>query len=511
MDSCRKTTTRRVLVLSLALVIAVAAALTIRWAVWPATEPGERSASGPFLRGPFLHNGRGDRMTVCWTTDQPAQASVHVMNDDGTTIRTLSTPSAATHQEIVIDGLQPNRHYRYEVQLTRRGARPLGGTFTTSPSPGTPCELAAWGDSRSNPETCKAIADLILKSGAPICLHSGDFVSQGYNPDEWDRMFFRPAAAMLRSVVCWPAIGNHELGKDINGVTGRQVFAQSFALPGDKLYYSFDYGDAHILVLDSNTDFSDNRAQYEFADRDLADAKPPWKIVMFHHPLFTSGGHGSQIDMRTRYGPLFARHNVDLIVVGHDHNYQRSRPIRHRYESLQKRPYVQIVSGGGGAPTYEILRSDDPWTAAATSKNHFVHINIDGNRLVGSAIGLDGQAFDRFEINKSFASSDAVAYEFIELERAYRNLALAASTCFVLTDSGARYASGVLAHRGTAIRPGPREAVQAPYFLRRIIPPASAAKAAASRTRVDGSGTMVKPAAVNIWIAWASKWPAARG
>ena len=79
-----------------------------------------------------------------------------------------------------------------------------------------------------------------------------------------------------------------------------------------------------------------------------------------------------------------------------------------------------------------------------------------------------------------------------------RNLALAASTCFVLTDSGARYASGVLAHRGTAIRPGPREAVQAPYFLRRIIPPANAAKAAANTANVPGSGTTVKPAAVNI-------------
>jgi hypothetical protein len=117
---------------------------------------------------------------------------------------------------------------------------------------------------------------------------------------------------------------------------------------------------------------------------------------------------------------------VDLLLTGHDHNYQRCRPILHRYEPGHKHPYVQIVTGGGGAPKYEDLRATDLWFGHAAAVNHYVRIRIDGDKLIGEAIDLQGQVFDTFHIYKQQPARDAVAFELIELERVYQSLAAAA-------------------------------------------------------------------------------------
>ncbi|HSW44569.1 MAG TPA: metallophosphoesterase, partial [Phycisphaerae bacterium] len=348
-----------------------------------------------FVRGPYLQNVTTAGATIRWDTDRPFEAAVRLFDERGLRVRDLAVPASGPRHEVRLDGLQPNTRYRYVIDPPGWSSEPAEGTFVTSPPPGTDCEFAIWGDSRSDPETCRAVADAIRRSGVPMCVHSGDFVYHGYNRDEWDSMFFQPAAALLRDVMLWPALGNHELGADLNGVTGRQVFSDFFSLPGSGQYYSFDYGDAHILVLDSNYDFFEDPGQYEFADKNLAATRARWKIVVFHHPVFTSGEtHDNHFGMRLKYCPLFARHSVDLIFTGHDHNYQRSRPIVHRHEPAQKHPYLHIVSGGGGAPKYEVQRARDLWFDKAEVVNHYAHLRVEGDKLTLQAIDLEGRVID---------------------------------------------------------------------------------------------------------------------
>ncbi len=394
--------------------VAIAAYATLR--IVGALAPSDIILS----RGPYLQNAQADRITVCWETDEPTTATVRVTGANGSVVFARRTPAAAERHEMVVGGLQPGQVYHYEVRSagTANGSRQ--GTFTTPPGPGTPFEFAVWGDSRKGRKTCQRIAELILASGVPMCVHSGDFVGSGVNLFEWNWMFFEPCREMLQSVVLWPAIGNHELGRTEAGLDGRTVYTQAFALPGNERYYSFDYGDAHFLVLDSNHDFYDDPEQYAFAEQDLAATSAGWRFVIWHHPVFNSGTrHDSHVPMRTLYCPLLARHNVDMIITGHEHSYQFSQPIRHYDEPEQRRPYWHLVSAGGGAELYDV-RNDELWSKTAASVNHFVLIRLEGDRLTGRAIDIQGSEFDHFEIDKSVPPPEAVAYEWIELDRLCR-------------------------------------------------------------------------------------------
>jgi len=375
-----------------------------------------------FVHGPYLQNLREDRVTVCWQTNTPAPAVVHLSTDKGQSLRTWDVPGTSTHHEVVLDELTADTAYRYEVRLHGRRSSGGQGRFRTAPPAGRPIDFAVWGDSRSHPDLCQAVADRILASGVSMCLHSGDLVACGGDARQWDRMLFEPAAKLLRRVALWPAIGNHELCTGPDGTAGRDLYRRHFALPDPEFYYSFDYGDAHILVLDSNNDAISDERQYAFAEHDLAATKARWKIVMFHHPLFTAGAHGSQIPMRVKYAPLLARYNVDLIITGHNHNYQLTKPIRHFFEKAQQHPYLHLVSGGGGAPLYEDLPEHDLWYDRGFTANHYVHIHIEGDTLTASVLGLDGKLLDRFTIDHAQPSDGQVYYERIELERILRSL-----------------------------------------------------------------------------------------
>jgi len=371
-----------------------------------------------FTRGPFLQNIHTHDITICWETDKPASAKVLIFDRNGKKLRSFKTPQPATRHDMIIAGLKAGTKYNYEIKSPASSSAPVNGSFKTPPKLGNGFEFAAWGDSRSNRDICEEMAKQILKTHPPIVIHTGDLVYTGTNLSEWNWMFFEPCRDLLRSSVIYPAIGNHELGKKPDGLDGRSVFIQTFVLPGKENYYSFDYGDAHFLMLDSNPEFRNNLEQYQFANKDLQKTNALWRFVVWHHPIFTSGGHGNQIDMRTRYCPLLAKHNVDVIITGHNHNYQRSKPIKHTGEQKQKHPYIHLVTGGGGARLYPV-RPEGLWYAAGAQTNHFIHFRIDGKILSAKVIDIDGKIIDTFNIDKSKPAADTVNYELIELERLF--------------------------------------------------------------------------------------------
>jgi hypothetical protein len=93
--------------------------------------------------------------------------------------------------------------------------------------------------------------------------------------------------------------------------------------------YSFDYGDGHFLCLDSNLYLDPTEASWQqWIAKDLAGTDAPWKFVVFHHPCFNVGlEHYTEQHMRV-LAPLFEQHGVTIVFHGHEHNYQRTRPLR---------------------------------------------------------------------------------------------------------------------------------------------------------------------------------------
>ena len=117
---------------------------------------------------------------------------------------------------------------------------------------------------------------------------------------------------------------------------------------------------------------------------DLAATSQPWKIAYFHRPPYSSGSeHGSDLTVRAAFGPIFERYGVQLVLSGHDHDYERTLP---------QDGVTYVVSGGGGAFLYSVAKSS--FTAYAAARHHYVHVDVDSCTLELRAIGLDGSTFD---------------------------------------------------------------------------------------------------------------------
>ena len=126
-----------------------------------------------------------------------------------------------------------------------------------------------------------------------------------------------------------------------------------------------------IFALDSN--YIDQK-QLAWLEKELAASGSEWKIVFFHHPLYSSGrNHGPALSTREVLEPIFVRHGVSVVLTGHEHFYERIKP---------QKGILHFISGGGGK-----LRPGDILKNPQTDKGfdtdlHFLMMEIDGDDLL---------------------------------------------------------------------------------------------------------------------------------
>ena len=190
----------------------------------------------------------------------------------------------------------------------------------------------------------------------------------------------------------YAVLGNHDIVKSNNGLD--QINYQPFKM-SDR-YYSFTKGDINegmveFFALDNNGNAPWD-AQLTWLDQQLAKSTAPWKIVYGHHPLYSSGRHGSNPELAAKLAPIFAKHKVPLYLCGHDHGYER-------FNAINGTTY--IVNGGGGAPLYKFTRS--PQTAFVSSQFSFMTFDVYQDKIITKAIATDGKVFDRSIITKTIA------------------------------------------------------------------------------------------------------------
>ncbi|MDZ7374602.1 MAG: metallophosphoesterase [candidate division KSB1 bacterium] len=342
-----------------------------------------------FRKGPYVQNVTATSAVIMWQSEAPEIGAVAY----GTTERlqdTLREQEACRLHEIRIAGLEPSTRYYYRA-LSGGRPSPLG-SFRTAVRAGEPFSFAVFGDSQNGPFRHGAIAERVLQAEPHFVLRTGDLVERGHVEKQWDLIYFRPAANLIRSVPVFAALGNHEGHAE-------QFFAY-FSLPGNEQWYSFDYGNAHFVALDSDLDYlREGGQQLRWLEEDLASSRADWKVVFFHHPPFTAARRYYTLDRLERQRllhPLFERHRVDLVFSGHDHNYERSRPIASR---VGEPPVTYIVCGNGGAKMRSIGRR--AWTAHAERTHGYVLVRIHGLRLHLEAWSVDGRKMDELEIDKS--------------------------------------------------------------------------------------------------------------
>ncbi|RPJ82804.1 MAG: hypothetical protein EHM18_15270, partial [Acidobacteria bacterium] len=228
-------------------------------------------------------------------------------------------------------------------------------------------------------------------------LQCGDLVSRGDVYSQWERLFFTPAAPLISRVPLFPSLGNHE--------ENDQQYFKYLSLPGNESYYSFDYGNAHFVVLDSAfTPIDEGSEQWKWLVEDLKNSKATWKFVSFHHPPFTSGGNyysKKRIELKRILPPVFDKYGVDIAFHGHDHDYERTRPI---ISQNGARPVTYIVNGNGGTPLRYVGKRE--WTAYSERVFGYTLVRINGLRLELEAKTVDGRVIDRLVIDKGDPTED---------------------------------------------------------------------------------------------------------
>jgi Calcineurin-like phosphoesterase len=196
--------------------------------------------------------------------------------------------------------------------------------------------------------------------------------------ENWRRSFGWTRRAGLRVA---GTLGNHdyEVGR------GRYQF-KLLGMPGP--YYTRRLGDAQLFLLDSNL-MSDR--QTAWLEQQLAESTATWKIAAFHHPPYACGGHSGNELVARHWIPLFESYGVQLVLSGHEHNYQRF---------ATRNGVTYVVHGGGGAGLYRprACPSSYPRRIRARYEYGFLAVSIGPDDLQVAAVDLRGHRTDRLNL-----------------------------------------------------------------------------------------------------------------
>jgi len=345
-------------------------------------------AGAGVLMGPYVNDVDCGSAKIVWVSEPGAAPGRLTVQDGSRRVETVPVRHTIEGRDemlnvAALDGLAESTEYRYRLVA---GEQVAEGSFRTAAGGAVPFTFVIYGDTRTYPERHRAVCEGIAAEDPAFVVCSGDLLANGEVWELWKREFFDPAMPYLSKSVLWPVRGNHE---------GDAVFYRElFDLPGNELYFSFDFGNAHFIVLDNYVG-DERREMLDWLRADLAQNRADWTFVCYHEPTFNIGGHGSRWGERD-FLPVLEEHGVDFVVTGHSHLYERFVPIG----PAGKKPLIHVVSGGGGAPTYPAVPSPILAGGIGQSELHFCVFYLDGDRCEMVAKGPDGAVLDRLSLVK---------------------------------------------------------------------------------------------------------------
>jgi hypothetical protein len=220
----------------------------------------------------------------------------------------------------------------------------------------------------------------------------GDNIYDHHTPDDYRQRFETPYKPLLDAGVTFhAAIGNHD--------DPSQIFYDKFNMGGER-YYSFRRAEMSLqggltgagvrfFVLDSR---SLDSGQLAWLHRQLADSGSRWKIVYFHHPIYTSGRYRAAAGLlRSEIEPLLISGDVDVVLSGHEHFYERIMP---------QHGIAYFIVGASGALRRGDIRPSGLTARGFDADNSFLLIEIAGDELYFQAISRTGSTLDAGIIRK---------------------------------------------------------------------------------------------------------------
>ncbi|MEV3858323.1 metallophosphoesterase family protein [Streptomyces sp. NPDC050095] len=407
-----------------------------------------------------------------WELSRKIEAEVRALH---TPPLSKKLPAVEQHYlHVALDGLRPGTTYYYGVGhdgFDPASAERLGtlGTFRTAPAVPETFVFTAFGDQGVS---CHALGNdqVILGQNPSFHLHAGDICyadssgqgkeSDTYDARVWDQ-FLAQTETVAKSVPWMVTTGNHDMEAwySPNGYGGQSA---RWSLPDNGPdpakapgVYSFTYGNAGVVALDANDvsyEIPANRGytdgkQTAWLDRRLGELRArddiEFVVVFFHHCAYSTSTHASDGGVRDAWLPLFARHQVDLVINGHNHVYERTDAIRGGGNGEVGKPVpvgastdptrdgiVYVTAGGAGKDLYGFglgvpdsyegdvhdrdsivtfhwtkSRLPDPdtveWSRVRYTGFSFLAVEVEKGRMKVSALAESGERIDYFEVRRS--------------------------------------------------------------------------------------------------------------
>ncbi len=355
---------------------------------------------------------------------------------------------------VSLTNLEPGATYYYRVGDAEKGWWSETGKITTADgSKNTTFFHMTDPQSQSEAQYERAWATITetafnLYPDADFIINTGDHVDNADNTKQWQWMF-DTASTEIMSTFMMPTAGNHE-------THGEFALYNNFALPyapedqdfATGTYYSFDYNNVHVAVLNTN-DLDENEAitakQIEWLTKDMQESDADWKFVALHKAPYSHGSHYEDDDVcqiRDQLQNLMPALGIDMVFQGHDHVYMRTGSLVGNANTAYERTYLNhngevyktqieptgttyVISGTSGVKTYitndnsvtdeffprgeKMLGVDAPMFSAIEIEDgvlYFTAYTVDKN---GAAIA------DKFAIQKDTTQGD-VAEGYTEPE-----------------------------------------------------------------------------------------------
>ncbi|XP_024519500.1 purple acid phosphatase 23 [Selaginella moellendorffii] len=314
-----------------------------------------------------------------------AEGSVVVYSQLYPFVGLLNYTSGFNHH-VLLDGLKASTTYYYRCGSSlERLSEEL--SFTTLDDRGYPARIAVVGDLgltynssatvdhviRNDPSLLLMVGDLTYSdqyitngTGSPCfsCAFPDAPIRETYQPhwDHWGR-FMEPLTAKVPMMVIE---GNHEIEPQALGKTFESYKARFSVPPGSNssLYYSFDVGGIHFLMLGGYIDYNRTGAQFAWLKDDLQRVNrllTPWIVAAWHPPWYNSySSHYREVEcMRLEMEELLYNAGVDIVINGHVHAYERTNRV-YNYELDPCAPLYIVVGDGGNVERVDTEHADDP-------------------------------------------------------------------------------------------------------------------------------------------------------
>jgi len=355
----------------------------------------------------YIQKPTANSVTVAWRTSTPGTSTIKWGIDSLYLTDSIVSQNSIRKHVFEVTGLSPNTKYYYQTETIGFFQSEIDYFFTSKENSMNHFSFLHYGDCGYNNTIQNDIADLMEKEDTDFGIVAGD-VDQG-NGDNYDKVFFGVYKDLLKNSCHFTCIGNHDTYVD-----DAKTYLDDFYLPNNnpqnsERYYSYTWGNAKFICLDSNIPYTEGTDQYNWLLEQLKCNDKQWLFTFFHHPPWTNAWsadynlpffeyfrYKGNEDMRSSLVPLFEKYEVDFVLNGHSHCYQRGEMNGVKY----------IISGGAGSSKLDKKRhSESPNIDTEIYTNQYVRFDVKGDTVTYIAIDREGDIIDSVETIKTNPNS----------------------------------------------------------------------------------------------------------